>query len=121
LRFDVLDGVGEGIGFDRELLEGHDEGTVAHPLVVSLRPAQHSTEGATLLEPALRNPLSRLVAGDEDAILSRGVCEKNLVVGALREHIDGANDIPASVSQTLDDLLTDMVVREEREPGHYRW
>jgi hypothetical protein len=114
-------GVGERVRFGRQALEGRDEGAVAHPLVVFLRPAQHAAERSAFAEPALRNLLRRLVAGDEDAALIRGMSEENLVVGALREHIDGANDVPASVSQTLDDLLTDMVVCEEREPGHYRW
>jgi hypothetical protein len=51
-----------------------------------------------------------------------GIGEEHLVVSALDKDVDRAQDVPSSGAQSLDDLLTDVVVGEERKPyGHYFW
>lgn len=66
----------------------------------------------------MSNELNPLVACDEDAIALRRVLEEDVVSGFFREDINGTLDVPTSLSKALDELLTDVRIRQEQEPRH---
>ena len=72
-------------------------------------------------EPVHGDRVDSLVARDEDEALIRRVLEDDGVVDALAQSIDRPSDPPPFTQEPVDDRLTDVVVREEREAsGHYR-
>ena len=87
------------------MLEGCNEVTVTHSLVVLLGPAHHAAEGSPFAEPALRYLLRRLVAGNEDAVLLCSIRKEHLVVSTLAVYVDSADHVPAARTQAVDDLL----------------
>ena len=95
-----------------ELFEVLDKPTVAESTIVLLFPSDHS-EGTLFIEPLMSNELNPLVACDEDAIALRRVLEEDVVSGFFREDINGTLDVPTSLSKALDELLTDVRIRQE--------
>ena len=115
----VVDGVVEGLRMLRQPLEDADEVAVAHPLLESLLPGDH-TEPSVRRYPLTSEDLHPLsVAGNQMATRPRRVLEDDVVrsfffgKGVHRPH-----DIPAALSQALDQRATDIGIREERKTGH---
>ena len=73
-----------------------------------------------LTEPLMSGSLQWFVVRDQHPVLLDGVLEVDLVIRALREDLNRADDIPAALPKRLDECSLDVFVGVPREAtGHY--
>ena len=121
LRPDTHDWVdGEGIVLSRQLLEGLDELPVGHLAVHRLPPHDETGEAAPLFVPLVRPRFLASIVRDQDSPLLYCTLEVRQVLGPFDQLIDGADDVPAGISECSDEGAMDVGVCVEREsPATY--
>jgi hypothetical protein len=74
--------------------------------------ADHSSEGAAILQPGDRDRLRRTIVRKEHSARLGSVSEEGVVVRFLTEDIYGALDVPPAGYESLDEWAADVLVAE---------
>ena len=114
----MSDGIKERVAFLGELIELPDEPALAQAAVMLELPDDEAREGFPFLEPPLCGRRHAVIIGDEDAFVLRGVGEEDGVGCPFRKDVDGSLNVPPSEDEPINELLTDVIIGEERERGH---
>lgn len=85
--------------------------------MVGEAPEDHA-EWPTAFQPRVGQGMDAWIASDEDEVVGGRVDEEHFIAGSFWKAIDGANNLPASLPQSDDDRLTDVIVREQRQADH---
>jgi len=120
LGLHMKDGIGrEGIVLLRQPFEVFDDLAVGHSIVDPLTPRNDARKGASFAVPPCRDFFLIFVVGDEDTAQGHSVFKVREVGSPLGEGLDSSQDVPAGISQGLDERAMDISVRVQREaPGH---
>ncbi len=117
---DVLDREGKGVRLPEDVLNGLEQATDRHLLLVLHGAVDHPEVSAPLPQPVMRDGLDPLVTRQEDASFLGSVREELRIVILLPEEVHCTGHVPALLTQGLDQWAADLVVRKERKAGHYR-
>jgi hypothetical protein len=113
-RLDEAIAVGEGIGLGSDLFESVHCLAERHAIPVTVRPAEHTEEGRSLLAIPLRTPQRPLIARQDYEAVLKSVVEDSLIRGALPEigQVDDAHDRPAAPLKSLYERTRYMLIHE---------
>jgi hypothetical protein len=115
---EVSDGIEERVVFLCELFELPDEPAFAQaPMMLEL-PDDEPRERFASREPLLSGCWYPVVIGDKDPFLLSGVREEDGVECPFRKDVDSSLDIPSSLNEPVNELLSNVIISEKREPRH---
>ncbi len=81
-------------------------------------PDDESLERFAFFEPLLCGNGYPVVIGDKYPFLFSGVREEDGVERPFRKDVDSSLNIPPSQNEPINELLTNVIVSEERETSH---